>query len=127
MAPEKIENALVSCPGVMEVWSYGDPSRSYMVGVVVPDPQGIQTIAKELGLEGPVADLCKNPRMIKSYISRLDDYGRKHDLNSLERLKNIYMEPVSLVLKGLTTTTFKVVRASCKNHYKDVIEELYKQ
>jgi len=38
VAPEKIENALVSCPGVMEVWSYGDPSRSYMVGVVVPDP-----------------------------------------------------------------------------------------
>jgi len=65
--------------------------------------------------------------MVKAYISKLDQYGRKHDLNSLERLKNIHLEPVSLVLKGLTTTTFKVVRASCKNHYKDIIEKLYKE
>lgn len=41
IAPEKVENALVSCTGVMEVWSYGDPNRSYLVGVVVPDPTGL--------------------------------------------------------------------------------------
>jgi len=38
IAPEKkIENTLVTCPGVAEIWTYGDANRTYMIGVVVPD------------------------------------------------------------------------------------------
>ena len=36
--PEKIENTLVTCPGVGEIWAYGDGTRNFLVGVVVPDP-----------------------------------------------------------------------------------------
>jgi long-subunit acyl-CoA synthetase (AMP-forming) len=41
VAPEKVENVLVGCPGVAEVWCYGDPNREYLVGVVVPTPEGV--------------------------------------------------------------------------------------
>ena len=37
VAPEKIDNCLVNSPGVAEIWSYGDPTRSFMIAVVVPD------------------------------------------------------------------------------------------
>ncbi|MFO0131385.1 MAG: AMP-binding enzyme [bacterium] len=32
-----MEGALSSCPGVAEIWTYGDPTRSFLVGIVVPD------------------------------------------------------------------------------------------
>ena len=58
-------------------------------------------------------------------MKQLEAFGKKNHLNGLERPKKIYLEHESLVLKGLCTTTFKVVRASCKKHYADVIERLY--
>lgn len=70
-------------------------------------------------------ELCDNEAVKTVYLKRLDAYGRKNGLNSLEILKKIHLETESLVLKGLTTTTFKVVRAKCKVFYKDTIEAMY--
>lgn len=50
IAPEKVENTLVSCPGVNEVWCYGDPHRAFLVGVVVPNPDVVKQIAEEKGI-----------------------------------------------------------------------------
>ena len=63
--------------------------------------------------------------MIDHYVKILDDYGKKNLLNSLERIKKIYLEKESFILKGLTTPTFKVIRAKCKTQYKEIIEKLY--
>lgn len=41
IAPENIENILVTTPGINEVWCYGDPLKEFLVGVVVPDPDVI--------------------------------------------------------------------------------------
>ena len=42
-------------------------------------------------------------------------------------MKKIYLENESLVLKGLCTSTFKVVRSLSKKYYNEIIEELYKE
>ena len=49
---------MVTCPGVGEIWAYGDATRNFLVGVVVPDPIAIVNIAKELGIEGELENLC---------------------------------------------------------------------
>ena len=42
-------------------------------------------------------------------------------------MKKIYLENESLVLKGLCTSTLKVVRSLSKKYYNEIIEELYKE
>ncbi len=37
VAPEKIEGTLTSCPGVSEIFVYGDPLRYFLVAIVVVD------------------------------------------------------------------------------------------
>lgn len=75
-----------------------------------------------MGLDGTHEELCKNEKINKVFLEKLDKTGRDNKLNGLERLKKIYLESESLVLKGLTTTTLKIIRAKCKEYYKDVIE-----
>jgi len=58
-------------------------------------------------------------------LKNLDDYGKKNQLNGIERFKRIFLEKDSFIMKGLTTPTFKIVRAKCKEHYKTMIEKLY--
>ena len=36
---------MVSCPGILEVLCYGDPNRSFLIGIVVADPKYIKNIA----------------------------------------------------------------------------------
>ena len=116
----------MTCPGIAELFSYGDGLRGFLVGIVVPDPIYIKDVAKQLGVEGDLEKLCKNSKMIEHYLKALDDWGKKNHLNGLERLKKIYLDHESLVVRGLTTSTFKVVRSKAKVYYKDIIENLYK-
>ena len=60
---------------------------------------------------------CLDEAVVKKYRERLDDFGKKNQLNSLERLKKIFLEKQSFILSGLCTNTFKIVRAKCKEHY----------
>jgi len=55
-----------------------------------------------------VAELCTNERINAAFFKRLDDSGKKNLLNGLERIKKVYLEKESFVLKGFCTTTFKV-------------------
>ena len=78
-------------------------------------------------IQGDLSALCRNPELVKAMIKKMEDYGRSQKLTGLELLKKIHLEEKSFVLLNLTTTTLKIVRNKCKEHYKDMIEELYKE
>ena len=46
-----MENIYKNTRGVAEVFVYGDSLQNYCIGIVVPNPEEIQIIAKELGIE----------------------------------------------------------------------------
>lgn len=45
-------------PGIAEAFVYGDSLREFSVAIIVPNPQKIVEISKNLGIEGKVEDLC---------------------------------------------------------------------
>jgi len=50
LAPEKLEQALVTSPLVQQIFVYGDSFQSHLVAIIVPEPASITALAKELSL-----------------------------------------------------------------------------
>lgn len=44
VAPEKLENIYVQCSMIAQIFVYGDSLQSYLVAIVVPDPDGIKSL-----------------------------------------------------------------------------------
>lgn len=61
ISPEKIENTYIRARGVQEVFVHGDSLERYCVGIIVPKPDEIVKIAKEIGVaETDLEKLCQN-------------------------------------------------------------------
>lgn len=61
IAPEKIENVYNRTQYVSQTYVHGDSMRSYLVGVVVPDPDVLPKAAlRRFGIRGTLEELCQN-------------------------------------------------------------------
>jgi len=126
VAPDKIENIYLTNKYVGEVYVYGDSFRSNLVGVVVPDPDNVMALGKELGIENTSFDnVCKDPRVASKVLEEMNKTGKAAKLVGYEMVKEIYLEPQSFVLLGLTTPSMKLRRDVAKAHFKEIIEKLY--
>jgi long-chain acyl-CoA synthetase len=48
VAVEKVENGYATCPVLAQLFVYGQPSQSYLVGLVVPDPPAFAKLATKV-------------------------------------------------------------------------------
>lgn len=51
MAPEKIENIHTQSPLVAQSYVYGDSLKDFVVGIIVPYPEALESWAKANGRE----------------------------------------------------------------------------
>eukprot|EP00350_Pseudokeronopsis_sp_OXSARD2_P011564 CAMPEP_0170541160 /NCGR_PEP_ID=MMETSP0211-20121228/968_1 /TAXON_ID=311385 /ORGANISM="Pseudokeronopsis sp., Strain OXSARD2" /LENGTH=295 /DNA_ID=CAMNT_0010843787 /DNA_START=868 /DNA_END=1755 /DNA_ORIENTATION=- len=42
IAPEKLENIYTQCSGIGQMWVYGDSFQSFLVGIIVPNPDFVK-------------------------------------------------------------------------------------
>jgi len=126
VAPDKIENIYLTNNYVTEIYVYGDSFRSNLVAIVVPDPEHLKKLAKELGITNKThEELCKDPQIIQKILDDMTKTGKNAKLASYELAKNIYLEPKSFVSLELTTPSMKLKRDLAKVHFKQIIEMLY--
>ncbi|EAS01565.1 AMP-binding enzyme family protein (macronuclear) [Tetrahymena thermophila SB210] len=126
VSPEKIENIYVRARGVQEVFVHGDSLQRYCVAILVPKPEEILKIAKELNIsETKLEVLCKNQQITQFYLKSVTDLGKKEGLHTFEQAHKVYLEPVSLVIHGCLTSSFKLQRHIARQVFKKAIEELY--
>jgi long-chain acyl-CoA synthetase len=126
VAAEKIENVYTRSPLVAQCFVYGDSLKSCLVAVVVPDPEVVAKWAGDQKLPNDVASLCANPVFQKAVADSMSSVAREAGLKGFEIAKAIRLipEPFS-VENGLLTPTFKLKRASLKDHFINIINELY--
>ncbi|XP_074764553.1 long-chain-fatty-acid--CoA ligase 5 isoform X2 [Athene noctua] len=102
IAPEKIENVYIRSAPVAQVFVHGESLRSFLIGIVVPDPETLPEFAAKLGVKGSYEDVCKNP------------------------VKDLYIHTEMFsVENGLLTPTLKAKRAELVKLFQKQIESLY--
>ena len=56
----------------------------------------------------------------------ITEQGKTNGLMSYEQVKNIYLCHIPMTVEnGLTTPTLKIKRIQVRNHFKDVVAQLY--
>ncbi|XP_048399232.1 long-chain-fatty-acid--CoA ligase 6-like isoform X4 [Stegostoma tigrinum] len=126
IAPEKIENIYVRSEPVAQVYVHGDSLQSFLVGIVVPDPEATEAWARKKGFEHSFAELTKSEAFKKAIMEDMVKLGQQAGLYSFEQVKAIYLHyEMFSVQNGLLTPTLKAKRSEMRNYFRKQIEELY--
>ncbi|NXL31211.1 ACSL5 ligase, partial [Glaucidium brasilianum] len=126
IAPEKIENVYIRSAPVAQVFVHGESLRSFLIGIVVPDPETLPEFAAKLGVKGSYEDVCKNPAVKKAILEDMVRLGREAGLKSFEQVKDLYIHTEMFsVENGLLTPTLKAKRAELVKLFQKQIESLY--
>ncbi|NXG57836.1 ACSL5 ligase, partial [Hemiprocne comata] len=126
IAPEKIENVYVRSAPVAQVFVHGESLRSFLIGIVVPDPETLPEFAAKLGIKGSYENLCKNPAVKKAILEDLIRLGKEAGLKSFEQVKDLYIHTEMFsVENGLLTPTLKAKRPELVKLFEKQIEALY--
>ncbi|NWS67864.1 ACSL5 ligase, partial [Crotophaga sulcirostris] len=126
IAPEKIENVYIRSAPVAQVFVHGESLRSFLIGIVVPDPETLPEFAAKLGIKGSYEELCKNPAVKKAILEDMTRLGREAGLKSFEQVKDLYIHTEMFsVENGLLTPTLKAKRADLVKVFQQQIEALY--
>ncbi|KAJ7074261.1 long-chain-fatty-acid-CoA ligase [Mycena amicta] len=133
VALEKIENTYSVCPIVQQLYVHGDGLKSYLIGVIVPDPVQLAMIAsglygKKIGPEATeeLKAACGDQRVVRHILGILTAEGEKNKLKGFERIKRIHVsfDPFT-VEDGTLTPTFKLRRKDAYNKFKKELDALY--
>ncbi|NWR53504.1 ACSL1 ligase, partial [Regulus satrapa] len=126
IAPEKIENVYLRCEAIAQVFVHGESLQSFLVGVVVPDPDTLHNWAKKKGFEGSYQELCRNKDVKKCILEAMVKVGKESGLKSFEQVKDIVLHTEMFSIEnGLLTPTLKAKRPELRKYFQSQIDELY--
>ncbi|KAM6330007.1 long-chain-fatty-acid--CoA ligase 5 [Podargus strigoides] len=126
IAPEKIENVYIRSAPIAQVFVHGESLRSFLIGIVVPDPETLPEFAAKLGIKGSYEDVCRNSAVKKAILEDMVRLGKEAGLKSFEQVKDLYIHTEMFsVENGLLTPTLKAKRAELVKLFQKQIEALY--
>ena len=125
IAPQQIETLLNEDFYFEQVAAIGD-GRKFVSALIVPAFEPLKNWAKSKNI--PFAsheDLIKHPAVIQFYQERIDELTK--NLGQVEKIKKFTLLPNEFTQeKGEITPTQKIRRKVINEHYKDIIEQMYK-
>lgn len=126
IAPEKIENIYIRSSPVQQIFVHGESLRSFLIAVVVPDPDVLPSLAAKIGVKGSFEELCQNQAVKEAILEDLQKIGKESGLKSFEQVKHIYLHPEPFSIEnGLLTPTMKAKRAELAKYFQTQINSLY--
>ncbi|CDO70861.1 hypothetical protein BN946_scf184801.g54 [Trametes cinnabarina] len=133
VALEHIENVYMVSPLVAQLFIHGDGLKSYLVGVVVPDPvQAAALVNRVTGEHVSAEDIealewwLQNQRVVDAALAELEKEENVQKLKGFEKIKRLH-----LTLNGFTvennclTPTLKIRRKDAYEKFKQQIDALY--
>ncbi|KAG8184557.1 hypothetical protein JTE90_007673, partial [Oedothorax gibbosus] len=131
IAPEKVENAYLRLPLVLQIFVDGMSDQDYIVALVVPEMSGLKRWLEGKGHKIENEDITKlleQKEIRTQFLQDLREAGAKENLNSLEQARNVHfiLEPFSME-NDLLTPTLKVKRNLARKRYESLILDLYKE
>jgi long-chain acyl-CoA synthetase len=124
VAPQKLENLLITDPYISQAFVYGD-RRPYCVALLVPRIEALRRYAQEQEIPSRSVDaLVRDPRVLEFYWTRVQT--KQHGLASFEQLKKIALLDQEFSQQaGELTPTLKAKRSVIAQRYAALLENLY--
>lgn len=134
VAPDKVESIyLSSCPLITQLFAYGDPYRTYLIGIVGIQEEAVRDIL--IQKHGSLTSLTgvelletinKNIPIKKDLLQILN--SKCVNLQGFEKLHNIHVaiEPFTLE-NDLVTPTFKIKRSKVSKFFREIFDQLYEE
>lgn len=127
VAPDKLEQIYKTTLGVADIFVYGDSLKSVLVAIINLDEAAALKLAQENAIKSStIKDLATstvfNDLMVKSLRKTCD----VNHLKGFERIVKLHIDPTPFATHDLITTTFKLKRVEAREHYKVILEELYR-
>lgn len=131
MSPEKVEAAYCRAPLVASCFVHGDPRRSSLVAVVVPDEAALRSWARASGRHTTPADvsvstLCGDPAAAAAVLAQMGRCADDVGLRGFERAHAVHLSPDAwTVASGLVTPSFKLKRHTARAAFREQLDALY--
>jgi long-chain acyl-CoA synthetase len=123
VAPQNIENDLKTSKYVSQALVVGD-RRPYVAALITLDEPEIGKWAAAQGIDGDVASLSRDERVLELLQSVVDAANR--DRSRFEQVKRFAILPRDFTIEhGEVTPTLKLRRRAVSEHFEREIEELY--
>jgi long-subunit acyl-CoA synthetase (AMP-forming) len=123
VAPSNVEAALKESPLIGQALAYGE-GRPYLVAVLTLDPEVAPVVAGQLGLEGDLAALAREPAILERVAQAVEAANAR--LSRPEQIKRWELLPAEWTAEsGELTPTLKMKRRVVHSTYADVIDHLY--
>uniref|UniRef100_A0A1E1XDH5 long-chain-fatty-acid--CoA ligase n=1 Tax=Amblyomma aureolatum TaxID=187763 RepID=A0A1E1XDH5_9ACAR len=125
----QVEKVLKACSLVDNVFAYGSSLHTYLVAFVVPNPEELVKIAREIGRElksATLKELCEDAEVAKVAEDRILAYAQASRLQKIEVPRKVKLCAEEwMPHNGLVTATFKLRRKSLQCFYQRDIDALY--
>ena len=128
IAPERVENIVLRCPHIQQIFVHGEPTQTHTVAIVVPQRHSASSSPQNDDSITTTTNDDDNDGLHRLLMKEIRSFGKDGtgELNSLELPKAIYLEKEPFSLEnGLLTPTLKVKRAVLAQHYRHILRSLY--
>jgi long-chain acyl-CoA synthetase len=124
----KVESLLRSCPIIENICVYGDPTKGFVICLVVPDRNKLTEMAEKLNLANEsFEENCNDTALIAEFLKELQSYGKK----SLEKFEIPGAATLCPELwtpeSGLVTAGFKLKRRPIQDYYQKELKKMYEE
>jgi len=120
----RTESMLKTAPIIENICAYADPSRDFIIAIIIPDKKQLKKINPELDLN----EACNHREVKKDVVAQLKEYGIKNGLKNFE-----IPAKVLIVLdewtpeNGLVTAALKIRRKFIYDEYQKEIQATYNE
>ncbi len=124
IAPQTLENALLSIPVVSQAAVFGD-RKPYVVALLTLDPEAVRKWARETGIASDAIDVITSDKRFGDYLDA--EVARVNSqLAHYETVKHYRIVRDEFTIEnGMQTPSFKLRRREIGRIYADMIEEMY--
>lgn len=102
--------------------------KNNVIAIVQPDFNNLFKLARSLGIEQNLEDLCENKKLVNLVLRDLIQYGKENGLSSKEIPILIILCPEKWTTSnGLLSASLKTIRSKIYIQYEDRIRTLYSE
>ncbi|KAJ0818287.1 putative long-chain-fatty-acid--CoA ligase [Helianthus annuus] len=122
---ENLESIFSLVPIVDAIWIYGNSFESFLVAVVNPNKELLESWAAVNGVPGDFDTICENSKTNAYILGELTSIAKEKKLKGFEFVKAVHLDPLPFDMdRDLLTPTFKKKRSQFLKYYQVSFDQM---